>query len=123
MALHTELPIHKTAYDLLDIVVDLIKNMRRDFKHSLGGELRDECLAVLVSIFRANVAREKTPHLDQLIEHIQVAVLLLRLARDKRFISTEQFARTMPLTQSIGKQAVAWRRSAASPDSRGSRLP
>lgn len=32
MATHTELPIYKAAYDLLDVVTNFVKNMPRDFK-------------------------------------------------------------------------------------------
>lgn len=34
MALHTQLPIYKVSYDLLDVITDLAKNMPRDFKAS-----------------------------------------------------------------------------------------
>jgi hypothetical protein len=98
MALHTNLPIYKVAYDLLDIITDLAKNMPRDFKASIGGKLRDECVDIVVLIFRANVAREKAPHLGTLIERLQVAELLLRLSRDKRLISTGQYAKAIELT-------------------------
>lgn len=73
MALHTQLPIYKVAYGLFDVIMDLAKNMPRDFKASIGGKLRDECIEILTLIFRANVAREKTPHLGTLIERLQVA--------------------------------------------------
>jgi len=58
MALHTELPIHKVAYDLAGLAIDLIKNMPREVKAVIGGELRDECLKLIVLIFRANVATD-----------------------------------------------------------------
>lgn len=116
MALHTTLPIYKVAYDLLDVAVDLVKNMPRDVKLVIGGELRDGCLKVLVLVFRANVSRDKATHLTELIERIQEIELLLRLSRDKRFISTAQYAKAVELTGSVGKQASGWRRqSAASP--------
>jgi len=54
MALHTSLPIYKVAYDLLDIVTDLVKNMPRDFKQSIGGKISAECVDIVVLIFRAN---------------------------------------------------------------------
>jgi hypothetical protein len=117
MALHTQLPIYKAAYDLLDVVTDLAKNMPRDFKASIGGKLRDEVVAVTILIFRANTAREKAPHLQGLTERLQVAELLLRLSRDKRLITVKQYARAVELTTSIGKQASGWRRSATSPAS------
>ncbi|ENO76551.1 hypothetical protein B447_17446 [Thauera sp. 27] len=115
MALHTTLPIYKVAYDLLDAITDLAKNMPRDFKASIGGKLRDECVEIVVLIFRANTARAKAPHLEALIERLQVTELLLRLGRDKRLISTGQYAKAVELTTSIGRQAGGWRRSAMSP--------
>lgn len=101
MALHSDLPIYRTAYDLLDAITDLARNMPRDFKQSIGGKLRDECVEIVVLIFRANCAREKAPHLVDLVERLQVADLLLRLSRDKRLISTKQYAETVKLTDSM----------------------
>lgn len=121
MAIHTNLPIYKVAYDFLDVVTDLAKNMPRDFKQSIGGKLRDEAVEISVLIFRANVAQEKAPHLIELVERQQVVELLLRLSRDKRLISTGQYAKAIELANSIGKQANGWRRSATSPASSGSR--
>lgn len=115
MAIHSELPIYKVAYDLLGVVVQLVKNMPRDFKQSIGGKIRDECIEVATLVFRANVAADKAPHLLNLLERLQVAELLLRLARDLRFISTGQYAKAIALTGSIGKQANGWRKSASSP--------
>jgi len=117
MALHHQLPIHKVAYNLLDVSTDLAKNMPRDFKASIGGKISNECIEITVLIFRANVARDKAPHLDELLERLQVAELLLRLSRDKRLISTGQYAKAIELTSTIGKQAGGWRRYAASPAS------
>jgi len=115
MALHTALPIYKVAYDLLDTITDLAKNMPRDFKASIGSKLRDECVEIVVAIFRANCANDKAPHLETLIERLQVAELLLRLSRDKRLISTGQYAKAIALTDSAGKQAGGWRRAANRP--------
>lgn len=115
MALHANLPIYKVAYDLLALVLKLVREMPRDVKLQLGAKLRDECLELAVLIFRANVARDKAPHLVQLVERLEVAQLLLRLARDLRFISVGQYSKAIELTASIGKQANGWRRHAASP--------
>lgn len=117
MALHTNLPIYKVAYDLLNTITDLAKNMPRDFKASIGGKLRDECVEIVTLIFRANCARDKAAHIETLIERLQVAELLLRLSKDKHLISVKQYATAIALTASVGKQAGGWRRSALSPAS------
>lgn len=116
MALHTSLPIYKVAYDLLSAATDVTGSMPRDYKASLGNVIREECIEIVILIARANVARDKVPHIDALLERLQVAELLLRLSRDKRLISTGQYAKVVELTTSVGKQANGWRKhSAASP--------
>lgn len=56
MAMHHELNIHKQAYELLSIATDLTRNIPRDLKQGLGTAVRDECVALLVLIARANAA-------------------------------------------------------------------
>ena len=113
MGLHKDLPIYKVAYDLLALAVELARNMNRDVRQPLGAKLRDECLEVSVLIYRANVAADKAPHLRALVERLQVAELLLRLACDLRCISRSQYAAAVRLTDSIGRQATGWRKSVA----------
>lgn len=72
MATHTNLPIYKVAYDLLDVVTSLVKNMQRDFKRSIGDKISTECIEITVLIFRANVAQDKAPHLLELVERLDV---------------------------------------------------
>jgi hypothetical protein len=115
MATHTHLPIYKVAYDLLDVVTDLVKNMQRDFKRSIGEKINAECIEITVLVFRANVAQDKSPHLMELLERLQVIELLVRLAMDKRLISRPAYAKAVELSTSIGKQANGWRRAANRP--------
>jgi hypothetical protein len=110
MALHIDLPIYKLAYDLLDLATDLTRNMPRDFKASLGNQIRNECVSLMVLIGRANIARDKTPHLDAMLESQQVIELLMRLSHDKRFISPKQWTRSIDLTDRIGAQTGGWRK-------------
>lgn len=116
MALHTSLPIYRVAYELLGVATDVTRSMPRDYKTSLGNTIREECIEIVILIARANEARDKRPHLDSLLEHLHVTEILIRLSRDKRLISTGQYAKVAELTTSVGKQANGWRKhSAASP--------
>ena len=118
MALHKELPIYKSAYDLLGVAVDITKHFPRDFKRLMGDKVREECVEIIVLIFKANVALQKITHIDLLIERLQVVELLLRLSCDKRFISKNQYANAIEITDSIGKQASGWKKqqTATQPD-------
>lgn len=60
MAMHTELEIHKSAEELLGIVLNLVRNIPRDLKQVVGAKLRDECLlgqATASHHERAQIAR------------------------------------------------------------------
>lgn len=114
MAMHTSLPIHKAAFDLLNLALDLTRNIPRDFKVLLGAKLRDECLEVMVLIGRANMAADKKNQLTTLVERVHVIEYLVRVLKEKRFISIPQHASAIELTESIGKQANAWKRSTQS---------
>jgi len=116
MALHSSLPIYKVTYELLVLATEVTRNMPRDFKASMGGKIREECLELVLLIYRANVATDKVPHLTTMLERLQVAELLFRLARDLRLIAVKQYAKAIELTAAIGKQANGWRKySAMSP--------
>ena len=114
MAIHTHLPIYKQGYDLLSLASDVVQNMPRAFKASLGAKIHAECVEILVLIGRANAARGagRAPHILALVERIEVVTLLLRLSHDKRFISPKLWAGAVQLTGSIGKQAGGWLKSA-----------
>ena len=91
--------------------------MPRNLRRPLGEKVIDECVELTVLVFRANVSKDKVPHITALLERLQVAELLLRLAQDLRCISRAQYARAVELTTSIGKQASGWRRASAAPAS------
>jgi hypothetical protein len=110
MALHTELPIYKVAYDLLGLAIDLTRNIPREVKLIVGGRMRDLCVELVMLVYKANTAKNKTPHLDVLLERVVETELLFRVSRDKQFISNGQYARAFQLTVSIGKQANGWRK-------------
>lgn len=115
MAFPQQLPIYKVAYDLLSVSVDYALHMPRPFKLAIGGRVRDLCIDVVLLIIRANCAANKTPYLDALLEQLDELQILLRLCKDKRFISTSQYAKAVELTNSVGKQANGWKKYYAAP--------
>ncbi|HEC54038.1 MAG TPA: four helix bundle protein [Gammaproteobacteria bacterium] len=115
MALHTDLEIHKVAEELLGLSLDLVRNIPRDLKQVVGAKIRDECLQVLVLIGRANMTREKLPHINLLLESIWMLNYLLRALTNRGLISKGQHAKVMKMTASVGRQANAWKKSATAP--------
>ncbi len=109
MALHTQLPIYKVAYDLLSVAIDYVRNMPRPIKVALGNRVTDLCVEIVLLIAKANSVRDKVPHLDTLLRSHREAEVLLRLFHDKRYMSHGQYAAAIKFSVSVGKQANGWR--------------
>jgi hypothetical protein len=115
MSLATDLEIHKQGTALLDLCADVQARIPRTFRASMGYRISEECVEILVLIGRANAARQpqdRAQHINALLERLQVAQILLRTAHAKRLIATKLWAASIELTDSIGKQANGWLKSA-----------
>jgi hypothetical protein len=110
MALHSDTDIYKANYELIFGIVKIAKNMPRDFKAILGGELRDHALMIAILILRANMAEDKMPFLDQIVERKESIDLLTRLSRDLHLISPGQYGEIIELAANVGRQANGWRK-------------
>lgn len=111
MALHATLNIYKVAYQFLVEVSKLTAQFPRNFRASMGEQIRTEAVRLVVLVIRANTARAKGPYLEELLERLQVIEVLIRLSTDMRFMSDGQYAKAIELTSSIGKQANGWRKA------------
>lgn len=93
MAMHTDLPIHKVAFDLLSLATDVTRNIPRDFKAGLGAKVRDECIEVMVLIARANAAKDKQQHLfNRVPQHKRLTAQPARLGLPIGNLSSQFFA-------------------------------
>lgn len=118
MALHSDTDIYKANYELIFSIVKIVKNMPRDFKAIIGGELRDHALMVAVLILRANMAEDKGPYLDQIVERKESIDLLTRLSRDLRLISPGQYGEIIEHAANVGRQVNGWRKHQQSQQAR-----
>lgn len=121
MAIHTTLQIYGTAYDLLGLAIDAVKNMPRDVKLVVGQKIVDRCLELTTLIRCANRAGEKAPELERLLERNEEIEALLRISVERRYIGRGQYGDAIRLTQSIGRQAGGWKKSSTSRDAESSR--
>lgn len=109
MAQYKHLPIYKTTYELLEAVTRKTKDFPRDFKYSLGDKIRNECIELVVFIYKANSLRQqREEHLHQILERVQVIELMLRLAKDLRLFNVNAFSEIVALTDSLARQAQGW---------------
>ena len=114
MAQCQHLPIYKTTYELLGVVTRATAGFPKAYKYSLGEQIRNEVVEMVVYIFKANSSRSwRAEHASAILERLQVVELLLRLSRDMRAMTIKQFSETVALTDSLGRQAQGWIKSSA----------
>lgn len=110
MAKAEDLPIFKAAYDLLERLIELSKELPKFFRYSLGSRMVDLSLDLLGLIYRANmsVADRQQTLTNLLIDYRQLQ-MLLRVCYRQKALSSGRYAEMINLLDTIGRQATGWK--------------
>lgn len=111
MANYTELNVYKATYGLLFEVLTASKSFHRDFKYTIGENLKNELISAMMQIWRANSTHTKLDNILCAREHIEKCRLYLRLLHDLRQINMEAFTKWNIAIQDISKQLSGWSKS------------
>jgi hypothetical protein len=109
MALYFELPIYKDTYQLLLVIFRITRNFSREYKYTIGQDLKQDSMEMVRCIFRANSTHEKAVHLQQLYDTLEIVKLQVRICMDMRLISVSQQSEVALLMESIGRQLMGWK--------------
>jgi hypothetical protein len=106
-SLHDETEIYRAVEALGAHLLRMIAGMRNDIKRILGDALLFEAAEMAELVRRANIARgaDKLPVLDELLGRLEKIQYLLRVANSAQFLPHSAYANSIPITQSIGRQA------------------
>jgi hypothetical protein len=113
MATYDNLPVYKQTYDLLLQLFKVCQNMERDYKFTLGENIKKEIIALIINVYRANCRenKEKILLLQSGRENVEVVRLLLRLLQDLKQIGLKEFISANEKLESVSKQMAAWTNS------------
>jgi hypothetical protein len=109
MALYYDLPVFHDVYDMVLLLFQYTKDFPREYKFTLGQEMKRDGLTLVRSIYRANKAKEKEQYLEQFLDDFELLKLEIRLAVDLRLITIKQQSELSLLLSAIGKQITGWR--------------
>jgi hypothetical protein len=109
MALYYDLPVFKDVYKLTLQIFELTQHFSREYKFTLGQDMKRDCLILVRSIYRANKNKDKTTYLEQFLDDFEVLKLEIRLGTDLRLFTVKQLAGLAFLMEHIGKQITGWR--------------
>ena len=108
MAIYDTLPVYKVSYDFLLDLFKFTKNFDREYKYTLGEDMKKETTALIANIYRANSSQSKKELLQSARENLEVVRLYLRLVKDLKQISLDKFIALNEQIESISKQLSAW---------------
>lgn len=112
MVLYEHLPIYKICYDLTLQLFQSVKKFSKEFKYTLGEQIKKDSLTLISSIYRANALREERKEiLQETQSYLESIKILLRLAKDLHVIALPAFVQISESIESISKQLVARKRS------------
>lgn len=109
MALYYDLPVFKDVYKLVLKVFDYTKDFPREYRYTLGQDMKKDSIQLVRSIYRANKAKEKRAYLEAFLDDFELLKFEIRLCVDMKILSIKKQAELSQLMDSIGKQIVGWR--------------
>jgi len=109
MALYYDLKVFQDVYQLILKVFEFTKDFPREYKYTLGQDMKRDAIVLVRSIYRANKAKNKTEYLEQFLDDFEILKLELRLCVDLKIMSFKKQSEIALLMESIGKQITGWR--------------
>ena len=82
MALYYDLPVFKDVYKLTLLIYSLTKDFSKEYKYTLGQDLKKDVMVLMRSIYRANKAQNKKEYLETFLDDFELLKLEVRLCVD-----------------------------------------
>jgi len=100
MALYYDLPVFKEVYQLILKIFEYTKDFPKDYKYTLGQDMKRDGIQLVRSIYRANIAKDKKEYLEQLLDDFEVLKLEIRLCVDMKILSIKKQAELSQMMES-----------------------
>ena len=109
MALYYDLPVFRDVYRLVIKIFECSQDFPREYKYTLGQDIKRDSISLIRSIYRANKAKEKLLYLESFLDDFELVKFELRLCADLRILSLKKHAEISEILDNIGKQITGWR--------------
>ena len=111
MGFYDELPFYKAGFDLLLYIFLFVRNFSKEFKYTVGDNMKTEGVELIKLIYQANSTRDKLEIIRQARERIETIRLYLRLMKDLRQINIPKFVSINEKIENVSKQLAGWQKS------------
>lgn len=111
MSTYSSLSVYKASYDLLLQLIVSTGNLKREYKFTIGENIKKEGMEMVKNIYRANSSVAKKQLIQSARENIEMIRLNLRILQDLKQINLEKFVFLNQRIEIVSKQFIAWQKS------------
>lgn len=107
-----DLKIFTKLYDLILWLYPMVNKFPKAQRFVLGQRIENNALELLRLTIKANSSRYKCPILEEFSVELDQLRILIRLSKDFKFMSVNQYGYASGLINEIGKMLGGWIKSA-----------
>ena len=96
-------------YKLILLIFEYTKDFPKEYKYTLGQDLKRDGISLVRSIYRANKSKNKVEYLESFLDDFELLKLEIRLCVDMKILSVKKHSKISNLMDNIGKQITGWR--------------
>ena len=86
MALYYELPVYRDVYNLILMIFECTKDFSKEYKYTLGQDMKRDALQLVRNIYRANKSANKKEYLEAFLDDFELLKLEIRLCADMKVL-------------------------------------
>ena len=90
-------------------IFEVTKDFTKEYKDTLGQDMKRAALQLVRSIDRANKSAQKREHLETFLDEFELLKLEIRLCVDLKVLPFKKQAELTVLMDGISKQITGWR--------------
>ncbi len=108
--MHEKLLIFQKAYDFTLWLYPIINRIPQSHRLVLGREMEERAISMVIAVIEANKkgGEERNAFQKNVSDDLDVIRILLRLAKDMRFVSIKQYASGADKINEIGRMLTSW---------------
>jgi hypothetical protein len=89
---YQQLDVYKSSYKLLNEVFLHTKNLNKEYKYTLGEQIKQKCFNILIVIYKINRVKKRLDLIDEALDDIEFVRLSVRLLCDLKVLNNKKFA-------------------------------
>jgi S23 ribosomal protein. len=106
--MYKDLIIFEKMYEFNLWLFPVVQNFPKQQRFVLGQRIQNTALSITVRIINANSQKNKQPHLKHISVELDTLRVLVRLAKDLRFLNMKQYQHANTHMAEIGRLLGGW---------------